>query len=270
MSNTIYAAANPDLANDLLQKATQPQEQEFVAPDIVGPSDTTVFLPGGYVTAAGEVLRTAEVRELNGKDEEAISKVNNFGKALMVILQRGTVSIGDQPVTENLLDHLLAGDRDTILVGVLKATFGAHPEIASYCAGCEDFKTIAVDLDKDIKSKVLADPINDRVFTVTGKIGEVTVHLPTGIAQKEMIANADKSPAELNTVLLENTVTKINGIPVYNKNQVQLLSITDRRKILNELNKRVPGPVFEDTVVECPDCGSEVNVPINLGTLFQF
>jgi len=270
MTKTISAAANPALANDLAQKAMQPQEQEFVAPDITAPSDTTVFLPGGYITTAGEVIREAEVRELNGKDEEAISKVNSFGKALMVILQRGTVSIGNELVTESMLDQLLAGDRDSLLVGILKATFGSHPEIASYCSGCEDFKTIAVDLDTDIKSKVLSDPINDRVFTVSGKVGEITVHLPTGVSQKEMIANADKSAAELNTILLETTVKRINDVPVYNKNQVQLLSVTDRRKVLDELNKRVPGPVFEDTTVECPDCGSEVHVPINLGTLFQF
>lgn len=270
MSNTIHAAANPDLANNLIKKAIEQDKPEFVAPDIVSPLSTTVILPGGYVTAAGDVIREVEVRELNGKDEEAISKVSNFGKALLVILQRGTVKLGNEEVTEALLDNLLAGDRDAILVGILKNTFGTHPEIASFCAGCDEFKTIAVDLDVDISYKVLSDPINDRVFAVQGKVGEIIVQLPTGATQKEMILNADKSPAELNTLLLEHTIKKINDIPVYNKNQVQLLSITDRRKVVDELNKRVPGPVFEDTTVECPDCGKEVHVPINLGTLFQF
>jgi hypothetical protein len=270
MTNTISAAANPALANDLLTKAVQPEEQPFVAPDILAPSDTTVFLPGGYVTAAGEVIRTAEVRELNGKDEEAISKTNNFGKAVLTILQRGTVKIGDETATDQLLDQLLAGDRDALLLGILKVTFGNTPEVASYCEGCSDFKTISINMNEDIKSKILADPIGDRVFIVNGKAGEITVQLPNGVAQKEMILNSDKTSAELNTILLENTVTKINNVPVYNKSQVQLLGITDRRKITDELNKRVPGPQFEDTTVECPDCGSEVQVPINLGALFQF
>jgi hypothetical protein len=57
---------------------------------------------------------------------------------------------------------------------------------------------------------------------------------------------------------------------VYSKAQVQALSVVDRRKIIEEINKRAPGPQFEDVVVTDPDTGSEVTVPINLGTLFQF
>ena len=107
MATKISAAANPALANDIINKAFA-EEQVFEAPKIIPPSDTTVELPGGYLTPAGEILRTAEVRELNGKDEEAIAKANNVGKALMTILQRGTVRIGDQKVDEKLLDNLLS------------------------------------------------------------------------------------------------------------------------------------------------------------------
>ena len=85
MTNTINAAANPALANDLLNKALTETPQEK-APQIVPPSDTSVDLPGGYINAAGEVIRGAEVRELNGRDEEAISRASTLGKALMTIL----------------------------------------------------------------------------------------------------------------------------------------------------------------------------------------
>jgi hypothetical protein len=43
---------------------------------IKSPLDITVNLPGGYISPSGEVYRTAEVRELTGKDEEAIVKAN--------------------------------------------------------------------------------------------------------------------------------------------------------------------------------------------------
>lgn len=269
MTNTISAAANPALANDLIQKALQ-EETPSYEPQINAPSDTTVELPGGYITPAGEVIRTAEVRELTGKDEEAISKTNSMGKALLTVLQRGTVKIGDIKADEKVLDELLAGDRDALLLGIIKATFGTEAEIPSYCSGCQEVKTVSVNLDTDIKTKTLANPIDDRLFTVEGKRGDILVQLPNGKVQKELISNSDKTSAELNTIVLEKTVLRIGDKDVISKSQVQNLGVADRRKITEEMNKRAAGPQFEDLTIACPDCESEVTVPVNLGTLFRF
>lgn len=267
MTNTISAAVNPALANQLLNKAINETPKERT-PEIVSPSDTTVELPGGYINAAGEVIRTAEVRELNGKDEETISKTNNLGKAILTVLQLGTVKIGNEPATDKILDDLLVGDRDAILLGILKATFGSKIKIPIFVDG-ED-KLVEVDVNTDIKVKLLTDPINERVFTVKGKSIDYTVKLPNGVVQREMINNMEKTPAELSTIVLENTVVRIGENPVYSKSQVLALSVIDRRKIIDEINKRAPGPQFEDVVVVDPETGSEVTVPINLGSLFQF
>jgi len=269
MSQTISAVSNPDLANNLVKDALKEVSTEL-EPTIVPPSDTTVQLPGGYITTAGELLQTAEVRELTGRDEEAISKASNVGKALLTILERGTVKVGDLKADDKILDHMLTGDREAILLGILKATFGTTTDMSIFCGGCNDFKNVTVDINEDIKTKILTDPIGDRIFTVSGKAGDIEVQLPTGIAQKELINNADKTPAEMNTILLEKTVLKINNSPVYSKIQVQNLPVVDRKKIIEEINQRVPGPQFDDVTMECPDCGSEVTISINLGTLFQF
>jgi len=269
MSQTISAVSNPDLANNLVKDALKEVSTEL-EPTIVPPSDTTVALPGGYITTAGELLQTAEVRELTGKDEEAISKASNVGKALLTILERGVVKIGDLKAEDKIIDHMLTGDREALLLGILKATFGPTTDMSIFCGGCNDFKNVTIDINEDIKTKVLTDPIADRVFTVQGKAGDIEVQLPTGIAQKELINNADKTPAEMNTILLEKTVLKINNSPVYSKIQVQNLPVVDRKKIIEEINRRVPGPQFDDVTMECPDCGSEVTISINLGTLFQF
>ena len=269
MTTKISAAANPALANDLLNKALK-EAPKSIESEIISPSDTTVELPGGYVTAAGEVIKTAEVRELTGKDEEVISKTANLGKAIMTILQRGTVKIGDKPADEKLLDELLIGDRDAILLGILKTTFGPKVEVPAFCSGCNESKLVAIDINLDIKTKVLADPINDSVFTVKGKNTEYVVKLPNGTVQKQMIENIDKTSAELSTIVLENTIIRIGETPVYNKTQVQALGVVDRKKIIEEINDRAPGPQFDSVTVKCPNCEGEVTVPINLGTLFQF
>jgi hypothetical protein len=269
MSNTINAAANPALANNLINQAMA-EKPEQVEVKILPPSDTVVTLPGGYITPTGEVVTDAEVRELNGNDEEAIARASNIGKAVLTILSRGTVRIGNERASEALLDELLSGDRDALILGILKATFGHTADIGAYCSGCQDVKIVQVDLNTDIKTKTLTDPINDRVFMVSGKKHEFTVQLPTGVTQKELILNAEKSSAELNTIMLENTVLKIDNSPVLSKMQVQNLGLSDRRKLTEAINKRLSGPQFDAVKVNCPDCEGEVSVPINFGTLFQF
>lgn len=269
-NNTLNAASNPALANNLIAQATATPEKVVEPAAITPPSETLVTLPGGYISAAGEVVKVAEVRELTGRDEEAITKASSFNRVLPTILSRGVVSLGKEKATEEMLDGLLAGDRNALLLGIYRATFGPYATVTCWCDGCKTTKDVQVDVDEDIKVKALMDPVSDRRFTVFGKDKEFLVQLPNGYTEKEILANSDKSMAELNTILLEQTVLEINGAPLISKNQVQNLGIMDRRKIGEELNKRAPGPQFDDTTVPCPDCGGEVVVPINLGTLFQF
>ena len=80
----------------------------------------------------------------------------------------------------------------------------------------------------------------------------------------------DKTIAELSTILLKGTVINIDGSPVYTPEQIQTIGIRDRRKISEEIAERNPGPKFDDIRVTCPDCETEVVVPVNIGALFQF
>ena len=268
MTKTISAAANPAMANQLIQKMEE-ESLPVLEPEIALPLDTMVELPGGFITDSGEVNRSAEVRELNGKDEEAIARATSMGKALLTILNRCVVKVGDKPATEDILDNLLAGDRDMLLLSILKVTFGANPKVATYCGGCQDYKEVLVDLNSDIKVKVLVNPIEDRVFTVKGKAGDIVVQLPTGRIQKDLINNPDRTGAELTTALLRGTVMSINNSPIFSDAQVQMLSVSDRRLIVSELNQRIPGPQFESLTAVCPDCEGEVSVPVTLDSLFR-
>lgn len=270
MENTISAASNPGLANQLLAQATAEPEQKVEAAKINTPSEVLVDLPGGYVTADGEVIRTAEVRELTGRDEEAIARSTNVAKALNIILTKGVVKVGDQDANERTLDNLLAGDRDALMIGIYRATFGETSTVGGFCPSCSEVKEVIVNVLEDIKFKTLLDPINDRVFPVQGKSVEYIVTLPTGTAQKEILSNMDKNVAELSTILLQNCVLEINGKAVLSKEQVRNLGLTDRKKINEAIADRNPGPQFEDIKVTCPECDGEVVVPINLGTLFRF
>ena len=109
METTLNAASNPAMANKLLEDVNKIVAQEVMAPtapEVVIPSlpETTVDLPGGlYDPCEGNVMKTAEVRELTGLDEEAIVRISEPGKALLTILEKATVSVGGQPVTKDTL-----------------------------------------------------------------------------------------------------------------------------------------------------------------------
>lgn len=263
---TVSAEQNSDLVNEKLAEVMA-DEKKPAPVEVVPPSDTSVRLPCGYATFTGEFVRDAEVRELTGKDEEAIARASSVGKALITILNRGVVKIGDQIATEEMLDSLLSGDRDTLLVAIYKATFGKEAILQGICNTCNQVHEVGIDIDTDLKVRPFS---GTRKFSVKCKVGEVVVQLPTGFAQKDLVENADKTVPELTTILLENCVESIDGAPVLNKEQVQNLGIGDRKIIAEEINKRSFGPLFDEVTVACPQCEGEVNVPLNLGTLFRF
>jgi hypothetical protein len=269
--NQKVTAANPDLLNQLANQAmAEGQQQEVTLSEITYPSETLVLLPGGYVTAAREVIKTAEVRELTGKDEEYIGKAPTLAKAFNGLLERAVISLGDEPVTSDIVDQLLVGDRDALLLGIYKVTFGNVVELRGYCARCTEYQDVEINVDEDIKVITLKNPIDDRNFTIKGKKNNYLVALPTGTTQKTLLNNADKTVPELTTLLLEQTVLEIDGNPVISKLQAQNIGLADRRKIGEELAKRAPGPKFDDVEVDCPNCEGKVVVPISIGALFRF
>jgi hypothetical protein len=269
-TTTMAAAADPAKANALINQALAGDADETKAVvKVKSPMDTLVTLPGGFI-ANGEVIKTVEVRELTGKDEEIISKATSVGRILNTILTRGTVKIGEELATEAMLNSMLAGDREAVLLGIHKVTFGNPVELTGYCGGCSEVKEVSVNFDEDIEMKFLEDPLANRVFKVQGRKDEYTVALPDGSVQKELQNNFDKTNAELSSLLLQGCVIEINGQVVYSKAQVQSMGLADRRKVSIEIAERNPGPIFKDVTTECPECGGEVVVPLNLGSLFQF
>jgi hypothetical protein len=151
-TKTISAAQDPALATKLAAEAIAEATQEVASseePRLTLPPDTSVTLPGGLLDPILGIVNTAEVRELNGADEEAVAKVNDVPKSLMVILERGTVKIGDEKATKADLDALLAGDRETLLLAIRKVTFGSEIKLGpGECPECGEEQTFNIDLDK--------------------------------------------------------------------------------------------------------------------------
>ena len=233
------------------------------------PSDSEVTLPGGYILPNGELITTAEVKELTGADEEAIAKAGSTAKSLSVLLQRGLVKLGDKEVTKDDLDSLLSGDRDMILLGIRRATFGKSIAFNVRCSFCSQEQSTEVDLNEDVPVKTLDDPISDRVWEVTTNQGVVRLSLPNGITQKKLMDNLDKTSSEVNTLLLAGCILSVNGSPSIGASTALSLGMADRTKMVGEIIDRNPGPRLGEVKKVCKACGEDIHIPLSLLDLFR-
>jgi hypothetical protein len=233
------------------------------------PESPEVELPGGFVGKDGVVIKFATVRELTGRDEEAIARGGNRNLLLNTILTRGLEKLGYDAVTSTDFDNLLAGDRDAILLGIRKITFGKTVDGEIVCPGCGELQDMLIDLDEDIEMVELDDPINGRVFEVDLKAGRAVVGLPNGITQRKVMENASKSSAELVTIFLGGCLISINDQPSMGPSTAASLGILDRETLLTEITKRNPGPRLGAVVKACKACGEDISIPLSLAELFR-
>jgi hypothetical protein len=265
--STEVTTSNPEVLQKMADEAVK---EAAPAVTTTAPSSTEVTLPGGFITAEGALVKYAEVRELNGADEEVIAKAGNTGKALVAMLQRGLVSIGMEKATKDDLDNLLSGDRDAILVAIRRVTFGDTIDYGFNCPSCNTELAVSVDLNEDVPSVDLEDPIEDRRFTYTSKKhGEILVSLPTGLTQKKLLENMDKTRPEMNTIVLASCVMSIGGSPSSGASSVLKLGMLDRENLIEEIIKRNPGPRLSEVKTTCEACGEVIPMPLSLADLFR-
>jgi len=258
-------SSDPKVVNAAISEAFK---EEPVKIETVAPANNEVSLPGGYITPGGVLVKYAEVKELNGSDEEAISRAGSLSKSLTTILQRGTLTIGGEPVEKNTLDDMLSADRDALLLAIRKVTFGNNVEYRTVCScGVEQY--VDIDLTTDVPLNELSNPIEDRQWSVETKAGTVILTLPTGITQKRLIEATDKTTAELGTILLTGCVASINGTVSIGSASVLKLGMADREKLIEEIVSHNPGPRLGEVTKTCEACGESIETPLSLVALFR-
>lgn len=263
--------ANAGRVNELAAKLF-----ESDLPEIDEPSGDLVDLPGGLIWN-GQVSRQAVVRELNGSDEEALSralKTNNAFHFLDTVITRGTVSIGGTPATPDMLKNLLIGDREELLVAIRAATYGDDFTIDGWkCPNCEGETDLKFSLMNDLERVRLDNPLEDGKFEVTlRKGGKATVRFPNG---HDQMAASDISwtASERNSELLRRCVQTIerNGTTVRileRPTEISKLSIPDRQAILRAITEKSPGPRYGAVKFTHEECQKEVTLALGVVDLF--
>lgn len=239
-------------------------------PDPVAPhSDGHVELPVGLLLPTGKLLDTAEVRELNGYDEEAYGKARSIGAGLSVLLERATVSLGGSPTNRKQLAQLTTGDRNELLLGIRTATWGDGAELTILCPECDEWSSPTVFLS-GLRRRTLNDKIRDRSATIVLPSGRVAVcGWPHGDAHEKLLSGTLNNGGEIVTEMLLSAVDEIDDLPV-SRDTIRGLSAADRKKLSDWILETQPGPDLGDCPVVCEHCGAESKHNISVGALFPF
>lgn len=273
---SLDAVTNAAEVNKIIEAVTSSspppnKEEDVTPPAAASPPDTSVLLPAGLISLDGSCAREAEVRELNGLDEEEMAKAaGNLQRLMDTILERGVVRVGAGKPTRSDFDRMLSADLETLLVAVSRATFGEDlPELEVTCSHCEHEQVVRLTLS-DIPQKTLDDPLSGRQFTLTLPSGKTAmVNLPVGEGQRDLLASGEKNYGALKSLFLSKTVQAINGLPLFGISQVNELGIRDRDAIIEALGERNPGPRLKEVTRSCVECAGEIPLPLTLAFLFR-
>jgi hypothetical protein len=263
--------ANAEIAAVLSETATLPV--------IDFPANDTVTLPGGLVRKDG-LITTAQVKELTGEDEETLARASQAMNPFIFLdrlLRCGVVKVGSEPSaeTEKLVSQMLIGDREALILGIRKATYGDKLEVEGWiCTNCGVKSDLEMELD-DIPVVKMTDPVNEINFKVPmRKGGFAHVRLATGADQLATFEQAELTQAQKETVLLSRCISTITtpegrelsmaGFP----SLAREMSVPDRHAVLKELRDRQPGPKYDQVKYKCESCSEDVLVAVTIGNLF--
>ena len=273
-----FGAQFPDNARPVNLGQMLEQASSTAAPDIDPAPSLDVELICGYIDPGSEaLLKQARVRELNGYDEEFMSRrdpAKNPAIYITDLLERGVESIGGVKPSRVVIQQLLAGDRNQLLLAIRKAAYGPEVKFTlTECETCGQGSDIIINIDdpEDVPVIEMPDPLV-RAFDVPLRHGTARVTLVNGRIQEAYSENIDKrTPSEMNTVLLSKAVVSIGGLPTNGQEEpIRSLAVADRETLVDFTNDHQYGPQIKEIRVPCSTCGREYPVLLGLGNLFRF
>ncbi len=226
-------------------------------------------LLAGYVDSEGVTHKEFTLREITGKDEEAIHKgdvKNNSSRVASVLLARCVTSLGTlTPKSvgikkwEEIIKSLYVGDQDYILLQLRKISIGDEIEVNHVCPECKTKLKTLVGVDEleliPFKGDRLIEFELPRGYK--DKRGEVhkngKMRLPTGIDREILTPLARTNLAKAETVMLTRLCKFDDGLPV-DDDVMGSLSIRDREYLQKLLQENTFGVNLQTEVV-CDSCG---------------
>ena len=269
------ALADPARVNDLIAQLTGSDQIPVIAD---APGDL-ITLPGGLFYN-GKKCKTAQVKELTGADEEALSKAiaaNNGFHFMDTLLTRGVTHVGDMPATPDMLQQMLLGDRDELLIHIRTATYGEYFELEGWtCPHCGQQSDLKFSLANDIERIPLEESDHgEPSFEIELRRGaKALVRFPTGADQKAC-SDPKWTATERNSEMLRRcvkSITRTDGTVIHVQafpGAIAEMNIPDRRKIVDAIGEKSPGPRYTLINFTHAECQKDVGLALSMLDLFR-
>jgi hypothetical protein len=260
-------AVDEDTVRDAAASFHQASEPDV--PTITPPAPGHLTLMWGVAGDEGERLTRAEVRELNGADEEAMAKLRQgspsyYTDLVDLVLRRAVETVGDTAIVPSnaasLLGDLIVADRELLFKEIIIATFGSERSYEGVnCPSCGEANDVEVDVEGLIK---VTDLAGEPVVQVTLRDGrKVDLHFPVGKDQKYVYdVKEDTSQAGYNTRMIARCIDAVDErtLREHEAHKFALeLGMADRRTIVTALAGG-PSVKFEEVEVPCTECGEAI------------
>lgn len=247
--------------------------------DLVINSGETFDLLQGYRDKDGTIHSDFELRELNGSDEEAISKneiKSNGAKTLRVLLERCCIRIGSIYKSEvkpnkwtEIIQSLSVGDQDIMLLRLREISLGEEIESKYECPDPDCKEHIITTISTDELEIVPFDGEWEFEFELPkgfkDKDGNILkkgrLRHPNGLDREILDGVIRKNQGLANTLMLSRCIVDLEGLKVYDE-LVRSLSIKDRNYLLSVMKEHKFGANLE-VDVECPTCYQTFKASLN-------
>ena len=264
-----------------VQRDYEESLNEIVTADsnVEADEDKVYDLLAGYVDENGTVHKTFTIREMTGKDEEAIQKSdvkNNGAKVISTLLCRCVTSIGEISKSdvspkewENIIKSLYVGDQDTILIEIRKHSIGDTLEANHVCPNpdCRNKLHTVIDMD-ELEIEYFKGEREIPFTLIKGykdKKGEVHkdgfMRLPNGIDREVLTPLAKKNLAKAETIMLTRICRFKDGAYV-DENVMANLTTKDRNYLIGLMQDNNFG-VNMTVDITCDNCGEEFKANLN-------
>jgi hypothetical protein len=217
-------------------------------------TENTFSLPGGLMLQQDQLLSTACLRPLSGREEEWLAYHQAAPNAARVswLLSACMLTLGGRPVNDELVRRLLVADREYLILQLRRMTFGDQVQAITPCPKCNQKMDIDFHLD-DVP--VERRPQNAGSYTL--ELGDRVVHfrLPTGGDQEAVLGiQSEVAVAEL----LKRCVLDDGG---------ESLSSDEQNALITEMERLAP-QVDLELDLACPNCAEQFLMPFDTTAFF--
>ena len=231
-----------------------------------------VPLLAGYVDKDGVLHDTFSYREMNGKDEEAISKADvrqNGAKMVNVLVERCVVQIGTLTKKEcgakwgTIIREMLGGDLDYMAFKIRELSKGKEVEFTHKCPNCGTKLNTIVKTDEFTLNPYLGQSEIDFTLIRGYRDGKGVLHkdgvirLPNGFDREIVTPLFKKNMSTAMTMMLTRLITFNDGA-VVTQNNVNEMSLRDREVLEKIIKENTFGIDSSIENLICTSCGQDI------------